>query len=74
VRVRSVRFKDVTAFTVSPRRRPAPLPAREKGRRESQERFEERQARRKLIEEAEVSVEIIDGREWTVRKLGDSYD
>jgi len=61
------------AFTVSPKRRPAPLPAKERGRKESQARFEARQARRKQIEQAEVAVEMIDGREWTVRKLGDSF-
>jgi len=37
-------------------------------------RFEQRQARRKQIERAEVSVEVIDGRKWTVKKLDDSFD
>ena len=66
--------REVPALTVSITRRSYRLPAKRKGRHESQERFEARQARRKLIEEAEVSVEWIDGREWTVRRLGDSFD
>jgi hypothetical protein len=42
----------VTALTVSRTRRSYRLPAKKKGRHESQERFEAPQARRKLIEQA----------------------
>jgi hypothetical protein len=64
----------VSSTIVSTRRRPNPLPAEEKGKRESQERFIERQARRRLIEEAKVTTEVdVDGREWTVCRLADSF-
>jgi hypothetical protein len=67
-------IKAVPSITVSKRRRPNALPPEEKGTRESQTRFEARMARREQIADAEVTTEVDDqGREWTVRKLADSF-
>jgi hypothetical protein len=64
----------MSSFTISIHRRPNALPPTEKGKHESQTRFEARMVLRALIAEAEVTVEVDeDGREWTVRRLRDSF-
>jgi hypothetical protein len=64
----------MSSVTISTRRRPYALPPTEKGKHESQVRFEARMARREQIAEADVTVEVDeDGREWMVRRLRDSF-
>jgi hypothetical protein len=72
--VPSANIEGMSSFVISTRRRPNALPPTEKGKHESQARFEARMVLRAQIAEAKVTVEVDeDGREWTVRRLRDSF-